>query len=53
MQLDGTVDRWKTFHRIMHSLGFTGCERAEDYGGYYAVSFTRAVNRLMAQEPER
>ena len=44
-------NRWKTFHRIMHQPGFRRMwERA---GGYYAVSFTRAVDRLMAEDPGR
>ena len=44
-------NRWKTFHRIMHQPGFRRMwERA---GDYYAVSFTHAVDRLMAEEPER
>jgi hypothetical protein len=44
-------NRWKTFHRIMYQPGFRLIwERASDY---YALSFTSAVDRLMAEEPER
>lgn len=47
-------NRWKTFHRMMHQPGFRRMwKRSRDYGGYYALSFTRAVDRLVAEEPER
>ena len=44
-------NRWKTFHRILHQPGFR--QMWERAGDYYAISFTRAVDGLMAEEPER
>lgn len=44
-------NRWRTFNRIMHQPGFRRMwERA---GAYYAKSFTRAVDQMLAEAPER
>ena len=47
---DFFVNRWNTFHRIMHQPGFH-LMWAEKMGGYYAASFTRAVDRLVIEKP--
>lgn len=48
---DFFVNRWKTFHRIMQQPGFRRMW-SDMAGSYYAVSFTRAVDQLMAEETE-
>lgn len=48
---DFFVNRWQTFHRIMHQPGFRRLW-TEKMGAYYATSFNRAVERLVAEAPK-
>ena len=48
---DFFTNRWKTFHRIMNQPGFR-LIWTEKMDAYYALSFTRAVDGLLANELE-
>ena len=47
---DFFVNRWKTFHHIMHQPGFR-LMWTEKMGAYYSISFTSAVDGLVGEKP--